>query len=435
MKKTGSKLLVLFLALVMTLSVVIPALAADGDPIPYDGDGVNFVKEDGVTAFGMFAPQEGTTCVINGDDVVIHYVPKNTTTYNAIHWGPITDELTADVAFNENGTFDISIPKTNCGTLVAVAPMKPAGGTTSAQYYLAIPAESKLEDVTPLQPIPYDGDGVNFVKEDGVTGFGMFAPQEGTTCVINGDNVVIHYVPKNTTVYSAIHWGGITEELTADVAFNSDGTFDITLPKTNCGTGIPVAPMKPAGGTTSAQYYLGIPAESKLENVTPSAEPLDLTVTNSTGMFKAETARLETVDGQQYLVVALSGSGYHYMYKGTYAEAVANGDNRDSWIAGEQVDGKWTFRIPVSADDSYIPVVAISQSYLVKYENGQNPLERAFYPRQMELDRDAATLVTGDYDETATFTVSASGIQVAGTAQVRVVGDRTPTTTGSFQPS
>ena len=80
-------------------------------------------------------------------------------------------------------------------------------------------------------------------------------------------------------------------------------------------------------------------------------DPMELTITNNTGMFKAETARLETVDGQEYLVVALSGSGYHYLYKGTYAEAVANGDATENWIAGEQVDGKWTFRIPVSADE------------------------------------------------------------------------------------
>ncbi len=240
-------------------------------PLAYEGDVITFIKADG-SGFGMFAPQEGTTCVISGGRVVIHYEPKNRTTYNAIHWGAIDDEeLTWDIGFNEDGSFDISLGLDLCGKAMPVAPLKADGtGTTSTQYYLAIPAEDKLEDVTPVEPFVYEGDAVNFIKDDG-SQFGMFTPQEGTTCVINGDNVEIHYVPKNTTVYCAIHWGAIDdEELTRDVVFNEDGTFDITLDKSNCGMAIPVAPIKASdGGTTASQYYLAIPAENKLEDVTP----------------------------------------------------------------------------------------------------------------------------------------------------------------------
>lgn len=312
MKKTRSRLMALLLALVMALSCVTPALAEEKlEPIPYDGETVNFIKADGA-GFGMFTPQEGTTAVINGDNVVIHYVPKNTTVYNAIHWGAITDsELTADLAFNEDGTFDITLAKENCGKGLPVAPLKPDGGTTSAQYYLAIPSADKLKDETPepetpeepeapsVEPFAYDGEEVNFIKADG-NGFGMFTPQEGTTAVINGDNVVIHYVPKNTTVYNAIHWGAITDsELTADLAFNEDGTFDITLDKKNCGWALPVAPIKAKGGTTSDQYYLAIPSEDKLkeqapdepapdeptpDEPAPSGERIDLTITNNTSL-------------------------------------------------------------------------------------------------------------------------------------------------------
>ncbi|MBQ2061349.1 MAG: immunoglobulin domain-containing protein, partial [Oscillospiraceae bacterium] len=387
------------------LEDVTPAPAVE--PFPYDGDVVNFIKEDG-EGFGMFTAQEGTTCVINGDNVVIHYVPKNTTVYGWLHFGGIADaELTKDVTFNADGTFDITLSKDKCGWALPVAPIKVKdGGTSSSQYYLAIPAEDKLEDVTPgVEPFAYDGDEVNFIKEDG-TGFGMFAAQGGTTCVINGDDVVIHYVPKNTTVYGWLHFGAITDELTKDVTFNEDGTFDITLPKSNCGTAIPVAPIKKSDetATTSTQYYLAIPAEDKLEDVTPVAEHIDLAITNNTGMFKAVTAYLEIEDGQTTLIVALSGTGYHELFKGTYEQAVVNGDGsaangNDSWIHGStNADGKWEFRIPVADGESYIPVVAISNSYYEKYLNGQNSLARAFYPRQMELDREAATLVTGDYE-------------------------------------
>ena len=119
MKHTGRKLLTLLLALLMVLGTVSGALAADSTnaiaPLEYTGTEVTFIKEDG-SPFGMFAPQEGTTCVIDGGSVVIHYVPKNTTVYGALHFGSITDEeLTADVTFNEDGSFDITRPKADCG--------------------------------------------------------------------------------------------------------------------------------------------------------------------------------------------------------------------------------------------------------------------------------------------------------------------------------
>jgi len=251
----------------------------------------------------------------------------------------------------------------------------------------------------------YDGDDVAFIKADG-SGFGMFAAQDGTTAAIDGDNVVIHYVPKNTTVYNAIHWGAIDDaELTKDLSFNEDGTFDITLPKTECGKAIPVAPIKVKdGATTGDQYYLAIPAAEKLSGGEPApSERTELAVTNNTGMFKVDTAWLEGAN----LVFTLSGSGYHELFKGTYEDAVANGDKTDNWIHGsENADGKWEFRMSLAADESYIPVVAISNSYYTKYLNGEAPLARGFYPRQMELDREAGTLVTGDYEFTTGLTVT-----------------------------
>ena len=134
-----------------------------------------------------------------------------------------------------------------------------------------------------------------------------------------------------------------------------------------------------------------------------------LTVTNTTGMFNVTDALLtkDTENGNT-LTVTLHGTGYHYLYKGTYEEAIANGDNRDNWIAGEQVNGKWQFKIPVADGETFLPIVAISNSYLTKYENGQNTLERAFYPRQAVIDETAATLTTGDYDHTKDLTVSNS---------------------------
>lgn len=146
--------------------------------------------------------------------------------------------------------------------------------------------------------------------------------------------------------------------------------------------------------------------DTLVENLTSAVNALVekglLTVTNKTLMFNVEKAVLR----DNKLIVTLHGIGYHYLYKGTYEKAVANGDNRANWIAGDSSSGKWQFTIPVAEGETFIPIVAISNSYLTKYEQGKNTLERAFYPRQAVIDPDAATLVTGDYDHTKDLTVT-----------------------------
>ena len=159
-------------------------------------------------------------------------------------------------------------------------------------------------------------------------------------------------------------------------------------------------------------FSLTTSIEEPAEEQPAGPERIDLTITNNTGMFKAATAYLEIEDGKTTLVMALSGTGYKELCLGTYEDAVANGDGtadkgNDSWIHGYTNDaGKLEFRIPVEDGVSYMPVVAVSASYYTKYLNGVNALERAFYPRQMELDREAKTLVTGDYEFSQELTVT-----------------------------
>ncbi len=271
----------------------------------------------------------------------------------------------------------------------------------------AVPAFAEAAPLL-IASAPYTGESVNFVKADGETGFGMFAPQEGTTAKLEGDSVVIHYVPKNKTVYNGLHWGEITDAaLTKDVAFNEDGSFDLTVSKDKCASLIPVAPVKAKdGATTSDQYYLALPAADKLKAAeAPKGDAL--TITNTTAMFKADSASLVKAESGSVLVVALSGTTYKYLFKGTYEQAVANGDQRANWIEGkENADGKLEFRIPLAEGETTIPAVSVSNTYLVKYEAGENALERAFYPRQFVLDAEAKTLTVGDYAANAALEVT-----------------------------
>lgn len=133
---------------------------------------------------------------------------------------------------------------------------------------------------------------------------------------------------------------------------------------------------------------------------------INLTITNNTGMFKAVTAYLETVNNKTTLVVALSGTSYSNLFLGNYDQAVANGNNRANWIHYfTDSAGRKAFRIPITSGQNYYPVVSISDSYLAKYEQGQESLQRAFYPRQMTVDPSAKTLVVGDYELTQSLKI------------------------------
>ncbi len=117
----------------------------------------------------------------------------------------------------------------------------------------------------------YYGDDLAVINADGKA-FGMWTPQEGSTVSLEGDNVVLHIIPKNKTVYGGFIWGSIhlipddlkSEDAELDFATNEDGTLDITLSKDYCGKATPIAPIKKKGGTTSEQYYLAIPSANKL---------------------------------------------------------------------------------------------------------------------------------------------------------------------------
>jgi cobalamin biosynthesis Co2+ chelatase CbiK len=143
----------------------------------------------------------------------------------------------------------------------------------------------------------YEGSAVNFIDAVGA-GFGMWTAQDGTTAFLDGDNVVIHYVPKNTTTYGGFVFGSITrKELydgnsvpAVDVAANDDGTLDFIVSKKNCGLALPIAVVKKKFGTgktstvetwTSAeQYYLAIPTvENLYKNIDFTIKAGDNTIT------------------------------------------------------------------------------------------------------------------------------------------------------------
>lgn len=157
-----------------------------------------------------------------------------------------------------------------------------------------------------------------------------------------------------------------------------------------------------AGETTGIQASAFDESSASAEETQSS----ELTVANNAGMFKVSNASIQRTAEGSSLHITLSAKSYHYLYKGTYEQALANGNNRENWIAGEQVDGKWNFVIPLSEGETYLPLVSISNSYLEKYEQGECSLERAFFPRQAVIDTEAMTLTVGDYDHTEDLNIT-----------------------------
>ncbi len=157
-------------------------------------------------------------------------------------------------------------------------------------------------------------------------------------------------------------------------------------------------------------------------------DPSKTNLFNNTPMFKVVRGELVTKNGKSTLTVTLNGSGYHYFYKGTFEEAMANGFKKENWIAGKQnSEGKWTFTIPLEKSETFIPIVSISQTHLEKAESGEEKLEQALFPRQLELDLKKSTLTAGDYDATVDITVisKAAELEAESKGTMGVVGGPT----------
>jgi len=144
----------------------------------------------------------------------------------------------------------------------------------------------------------------------------------------------------------------------------------------------------------------------------------ELAITNKTGMFKVVSASSAVAaDGATTLTVVLSASGYHWLYKGTYEEALAANNAIKAGIAAKEGssklikgyvngDGKWEFQMSIPAGEAFIPIVAISDSKYTNFLNGKSAQEVAYYPRQFELDLNTKTLVTDDYNTTCDFALN-----------------------------
>ena len=235
-----------------------------------------------------------------------------------------------------------------------------------------------------------DGD-VKFINESGKE-LGMWSLQDGTYSFVAGDEVVVHFVPKNKTTYAGFSGCGIglinnslvTDQPELDVEVNSDGSMDMIFSKELCGKAYPVSPIKhefkvggKSGGeaptwTTGEQYYLAIPAA---ENIMQSTE---LTVTKQDGlMFNVAKAYLY----EDILYVTLGSDSFTKVFVG-HAEVAEEAAEEDL--------------IPIVDRKFQITVEDTSEPILLSFYSKKNEI---FYNRTFTINRDAKTLYLADYKE------------------------------------
>jgi len=236
-------------------------------------------------------------------------------------------------------------------------------------------------------------EGIPVMDGETVSGYIFAAPlaKADLESAINGGGTIVY-----TLRYRADYTDSSGSSANAGKWYkgkNADYFFTLgALTKTDTSTALPSASgSNPSGQGSGGDLVVGS----------------TLSVINTTNMFKAASASLQSQGEQTYLVVALGGTSYRYLFPGTYEEAVANGDQRDNWISGAVNEGgKYEFALPLAAGQTVVPAVSVSGSYLAKYEKGENPLARAFYPRQFVIDYEANTVTVGDYESSSDLSVS-----------------------------
>ena len=215
--------------------------------------------------------------VADGDEIVFYYTDDYTKEDYGGQFDPDEDVFAVEDLIDDIGEVTADSREAIEAARAAYDALTDAQKALVSNYDKLLAAEAALQDILVPGPFDYDGDDLKFVKEDGVTAFGMYTAQPGTKVELSedGESIRITFYPKNVTTYKGMYLDAtIGDESTwkeenfltpAETEAGIYGVYTFTLSKDMCGRMIAVAPVKAKdGATTSAQYYLAIPAESKL---------------------------------------------------------------------------------------------------------------------------------------------------------------------------
>ena len=134
--------------------------------------------------------------------------------------------------------------------------------------------------------------------------------------------------------------------------------------------------------SASQDYTVTGDASVMLKLTRKEAGTFELTVKNNLNMFKVVSASITGSGANRTLIIALSGQGYHYLFKGnTRAASVSKTSDRIKYQVNSS--GLYEFRIPVSTSDGTFDLSALSAR------------EQKWYSRQLTLDWNNKSLTVG----------------------------------------
>ncbi|MCI6430873.1 MAG: hypothetical protein MSA72_08370 [Lachnospiraceae bacterium] len=400
--------------------VSIPVLLSDDDveSVGNNAANIHVLKEDG-TEYAMFTISD-STAVLQGDQIAIT-ITTNNTSYSKLYFGSPSDTEKSPVwsgTQNQNGgwTFSFTIDASKGGTNVPVVLYLAGSDTWSSKvltmtipdmgYVAPEPGKSDPdapgEEENPDQdPDPFDSEitSLEVVKDSDGAAFTMFKVTEYSLSN-DGENLTIT-LSTTSKSFNKLYFGSIEDNPKTPVItgtpYNETGwTFTFTLPASMKNTRIPVLlgyvdESKGTDGwyvnsTGAYSLYLAIPdveVSGQTPEPTPTPDPNPDTSledgiynvpTVETGelMFRVVNCQLTSKNGELVAQIALSGTGYDYLYMGMKEEAYVA--DPSEWIpytvknvlnneTGE-IESKYVYEIPVCALDIPLKVASRSAKYV-----------------------------------------------------------------------
>lgn len=400
--------------------VSIPVLLGDDDveSVGNNAANIHVLKEDG-TEYAMFTISD-STAVLQGDQIAIT-ITTNNTSYSKLYFGSPSDAEKSPVwsgTQNQNGgwTFSFTIDASKGGTNVPVVLYLAGSDTWSSKVltmtipdmgYVApepgksdpdVPGEEEKPD---QDPDPFDSEitSLEVVKDSDGAAFTMFKVTEYSLSN-DGENLTIT-LSTTSKSFNKLYFGSIEDNPKTPVItgtpYNETGwTFTFTLPASMKNTRIPVLlgyvdESKGTDGwyvnsTGAYSLYLAIPdveVSGQTPEPTPTPDPNPDTSledgiynvpTVETGelMFRVVNCQLTSKNGELVAQIALSGTGYDYLYMGMKEEAYVA--DPSEWIpytvknvlnneTGE-IESKYVYEIPVCALDIPLKVASRSAKYV-----------------------------------------------------------------------
>ena len=186
----------------------------------------------------------------------------------------------------------------------------------------------------PATEIAYDGDTYKLVKDDLTSTFGMLSPVNDSLSIDRSNGKIhVSYEPSNKTVYAGVYLkASISDSSTWSegnyIAIEKDADISFDLDESYAGKAWPIAPVKRSDSTatTSAQYYMAIPALDKIDEAAP------LTVTNNVKMFNVAGAELSA--DEEYVRITMGSDSFDNV---ALCKARKADDEQNYAIANRQV--------------------------------------------------------------------------------------------------